>query len=145
VVTKIKQGSLVVCLFLFLFVVIGGGLHLNPGGAFLAAATGTPLVIHVFNRRCAGMAALWLGSVWRRLWESTSARERSSTSKGKLQTSTWEDKQSSERKYRTEIIARDIVLLGSRDVGEKGRPETHGEESNTEPVASAVADSDIPF
>jgi hypothetical protein len=57
VVTKIKHGSLVVCLFLFLFVVIGGGLHLNPGGAFLAAATGTPLVIHVFNRRCAGRAA----------------------------------------------------------------------------------------
>ena len=56
-VTKIKHGSLVVCLFLFLFVVIGGGLHLNPGGAFLAAATGTPLVIHVFNRRWAGRAA----------------------------------------------------------------------------------------
>ena len=51
---KIKQGSLVVCLFLFLFVVIGGGLHLNPGGAFLAAATGTPLIIHIFNRRWAG-------------------------------------------------------------------------------------------
>ncbi len=52
--TKTKQGSLVVCLFLFLFVVIGGGPHLNAGGAFLAAATGTPLVIHVFNRRWAG-------------------------------------------------------------------------------------------
>ena len=51
---KIKQSSLVVCLFLFLFVVIGGSLHLNPGGAFLAAATGTPLVIHVFNRRWEG-------------------------------------------------------------------------------------------
>ncbi len=51
---KIKQGSLVVCLFLFLFVVIGAGLHLNPGGAFLAAVTGTPLVIHVFNRRWEG-------------------------------------------------------------------------------------------
>jgi hypothetical protein len=38
------------CLFLFLFVVIGGGLHLNPGGAFIAAATGTPLLIYVFNR-----------------------------------------------------------------------------------------------
>ena len=49
--TKLKQGSLVVCLFLFLFVVIGSSLHLNPGGAFLAAATGTPLVIHVFNRQ----------------------------------------------------------------------------------------------
>ena len=51
---KLKQGSLVVCLFLFLFVVIGGGLHLNPGGAFLAAVTGTPLVIHVLNRRWEG-------------------------------------------------------------------------------------------
>jgi hypothetical protein len=47
---KIKQYSLIVCLFLFLFVVIGGGLHLNPGGAFIAAATGTPLLIYVFNR-----------------------------------------------------------------------------------------------
>ena len=47
---KVKQASLAVCLFLFLFVVIGGGLHLNPGGAFLAAVTGTPLVIHLFNR-----------------------------------------------------------------------------------------------
>ncbi len=35
--TKVTRVSLVVCLFLFLFVVIGGGLHLNPGGAFLAA------------------------------------------------------------------------------------------------------------
>ncbi len=51
--TKIKQYSLIVCLFLFLFVVIGGGLHLNPGGAFIAAATGTPLLIFVFNRRLA--------------------------------------------------------------------------------------------
>lgn len=47
---KIKQGFLIVCPFPFLFVVIGGGLHLNPGGAFLAAATGTPLVICFFNR-----------------------------------------------------------------------------------------------
>ena len=49
---KIKQVALIACLFLFLFVVIGGGLHLNPGGALLAAATGTPLVIHFFTRRC---------------------------------------------------------------------------------------------
>lgn len=49
---KIRQVALIACLFLFLFVVIGGGLHLNPGGAFLAAATGTPLVIHFFNRSC---------------------------------------------------------------------------------------------
>ncbi|HEY5174391.1 MAG TPA: hypothetical protein VII95_02370 [Terriglobales bacterium] len=48
---KVKNYALVICLFVFLFVVLGGGLHLNPGGALLAAATGTPLVIYAFNRR----------------------------------------------------------------------------------------------
>ena len=51
---KVKNYSLVVCLFVFLFVVVGGGLHMNPGGAFLAAATGTPLMIYAFNRRFSG-------------------------------------------------------------------------------------------
>jgi hypothetical protein len=51
VLAKIKQAALMGCLFVFLFIVIGGGLHLNPGGALLAAATGTPLVIHFLNRR----------------------------------------------------------------------------------------------
>jgi hypothetical protein len=43
--SKVKNYALVLCLFVFLFVIIGGGLHLNPSGAILAAATGTPLVI----------------------------------------------------------------------------------------------------
>ena len=47
---KMKQYALGACLFTFLFVVVGGGLHLNPGGAFLAALSGTPLTIHIFNR-----------------------------------------------------------------------------------------------
>ena len=51
---KVKNYSLVVCLFIFLFVVVGGGLHMNPGGALLAAATGTPLMIYAFNRRSSG-------------------------------------------------------------------------------------------
>jgi hypothetical protein len=50
VLAKIKQAALIGCLFVFLFIVIGGGLHLNPGGALLAAAAGTPLVIHFFTR-----------------------------------------------------------------------------------------------
>ena len=48
---RLKNYGLVICLFVFLFVIIGGGLHLNPSGAFLAAASGTPLVIYVFRRR----------------------------------------------------------------------------------------------
>ena len=50
---KLKNSALALCLFVFLFVVIGGGFHLTPGAAFLAAVSGTPVVIYAFNRRCA--------------------------------------------------------------------------------------------
>ena len=36
---------------------------------------------------------------------------------GRIQTSSWEDKQSGEKKYRTEIIANDLVLLSGRGEG----------------------------
>ena len=62
---------------------------------------------------------------------------------GKLQTSSWEDRQSGERKYRTEIVALDIVLLGVRNNGAEGRAEALSDELR--PTASGVADSDIPF
>ena len=51
---RLKNYALVICLFVFLFVIIGGGLHLNPSGAFLGAATGTPLLIYAFHRRFDG-------------------------------------------------------------------------------------------
>ena len=53
-------------------------------------------------------------------------------------------RQSGEKKYRTEIVARDIVLLGSRDNGHEGKGELSGEQSSPEP-APAVVDDDIPF
>src|SRR5438445_3089180 len=48
--SQLKSYSLGACLFVFLFVVVGAGLHLNPMGAFVAALSGTPLVIHAANR-----------------------------------------------------------------------------------------------
>ena len=47
---KLKSYSLILCLFVFLFVIIGGGLHLNPIGAFAAALSATPLILHSVNR-----------------------------------------------------------------------------------------------
>ena len=81
---------------------------------------------------------------------------------GSLRTSSWEDKQSGEKKYRTEIIAQDLVLLGGRGEGGSGggdfegrsrsaaapssfdqrapqQPEEHHQESTT------ITDEDIPF
>src|SRR5882757_1925329 len=39
---------------------------------------------------------------------------------GKLQTSSWEDKQSGEKKDRNEIVAQEVVQLGGRGEGDSG-------------------------
>ncbi|HZC24666.1 MAG TPA: single-stranded DNA-binding protein [Candidatus Binatia bacterium] len=84
---------------------------------------------------------------WQRLAEIVGEYVRKGSKlyvEGKLQTSNWEDKQSGERKYRTEIVARDIVLLDSRDNGENAGVRNPNQQSSPEPVTSAV-DDDIPF
>jgi single-strand DNA-binding protein len=63
---------------------------------------------------------------------------------GKLQTSTWEDKQTREKRYRTEIVAREILLLSSRENGQEDTQTTAGEESTPDSVPTPV-DDDIPF
>jgi single-strand DNA-binding protein len=45
----------------------------------------------------------------------------------KIQTSSWEDRQSGERKYRTEIVARDLLLLRPRENSDTGH---HGPTHN---------------
>jgi single-strand DNA-binding protein len=71
---------------------------------------------------------------------------------GKLQTSSWEDRQSGEKKYRTEIVARDIVLLGGGNAennghaGEKQQNGNSGRHSHPEEYTEAqITDADIPF
>ena len=46
---KLTNYAVVICLFVFLFVVIGNGLHLTPAGSLIAAMSGTPLVIFAFS------------------------------------------------------------------------------------------------
>ena len=84
---------------------------------------------------------------WQRLAEIVGEYVRKGSKlyvEGKLQTSTWEDKQSGERKYRTEIVAWDIVLLGSRDNGPEGKGEMPNAESGLE-SAQVEAGDEIPF
>ncbi len=67
---------------------------------------------------------------------------------GKLQTSSWEDRQSGEKRYRTEIVARDLVLLESRDNGNGAQSAVsqNAEQPETgEAEPGAIADEDIPF
>lgn len=65
---------------------------------------------------------------------------------GKLQTSCWEDGQSGERKYKTEIVVRDLILLGAGANGTGNRER----DAETTEAPSAVTESagsaeDIPF
>lgn len=75
---------------------------------------------------------------------------------GRLRTDSWEDKQSGEKKYRTEIVANDMVLLGGgagRGEGEEGRGRgaaaSHNDMDQRAPEPAAkgteITDEDIPF
>ena len=79
---------------------------------------------------------------------------------GRLQTSSWDDKETGQKKYKTEIIANDLVLLSGRGEGDaeggsrgysRGASagggsfdQSHGHQE--EPAhATGIQDEDIPF
>jgi|SRR5205807_201067 len=61
---------------------------------------------------------------------------------GRLQTSSWDDKQSGEKKYRTEIIAHDLVLLGGRGESGGGGGDYEGRSSRGASAAAPASSFD---
>jgi len=71
---------------------------------------------------------------------------------GSLRTSSWDDKESGQKKYKTEIIANELVLLSGRgEGGEMARGAAAGnnfDQRSPEPAAAPsgpISDEDIPF
>jgi single-strand DNA-binding protein len=67
---------------------------------------------------------------------------------GKLKTTSWEDRQSGERKYRTQVVARDLVLLGSRHDGNSDQtttPHSPEQSESFDAGPGAIVDESIPF
>jgi single-strand DNA-binding protein len=78
---------------------------------------------------------------------------------GRLQTRSWEDKQTGQKKYMTEVVASDLVLLGGRGEASEGGGYSRGAASAAgggnnfdqrvpEPEtagATPISDDDIPF
>ena len=66
---------------------------------------------------------------------------------GKLQTTSWDDRQSGERKYRTQVVARALVLLDSRGNVRNSQAANDRSPGETEaaPTAPSEALEDIPF
>src|SRR5215472_4475825 len=92
--------------------------------------------------------------VWRRLAEIVGEFVSKGSQlyiEGKLQTTSWEDRQSAGKKYRTEVVADDLVLVGSREkrTGAHRSGSDRAEKSkSTDPAvtrASEMSDDDLPF
>ena len=73
---------------------------------------------------------------------------------GRLQTRSWEDKQTNQKRYMTEVVASDLVLLGGRgeSSGDSGGArggnnfDQRVPEHETAPaMSSPISDEDIPF
>jgi single-strand DNA-binding protein len=78
---------------------------------------------------------------------------------GRLQTRSWDDKQSGQKKYMTEVVANDLVLLGGRGEGGGGDQSSRGvaggnnfdqrtpeaEHATASASSSPITDEDIPF
>ena len=96
--------------------------------------------------------------LWQRLAEIAAEylkKGRSVYVEGRLQTRSWEDKQGQKR-YTTEIVASDLVLLGGGGRGEEGGgrgssrgndfdQSSHGDFDSAPSRATEITDDDIPF
>lgn len=75
---------------------------------------------------------------------------------GRLQTRSWEDKQTGQKRYMTEVVVDDLVLIGGRHEDRYTQEPAQNQNSNRkssggqgrrepEPVVDEITDSDIPF
>lgn len=65
---------------------------------------------------------------------------------GKLQTRTWEDRQTGQKRYATEVLVDTLTMLGSRDRNAGGRQaEQQHEDPPPEGDPATVTDDDLPF
>jgi len=63
---------------------------------------------------------------------------------GRLRTRSWDDKDSGQKRYRTEVIASDVTLLDSRGAGAKQATD-EGYEMHPAVTPGEITDDDIPF
>ena len=93
---------------------------------------------------------------WEKLAELTERflkRGKTVALSGYLQTSSWEDKQSGQKRYKTEVVARDITFMDSGSRSDGGTRQAPAPRQQAAPQARATApaedafisDDDLPF
>ena len=128
-------------------VILIGNLGKDPEVKYTPSGTAIAKFSLATNERYKDKAGEWQDRTeWHNIvaWQRTAEiageylkKGRSVYIEGRLQTRSWEDKTSGQKKYMTEIVANDLVLLGG------GRGEG-GEASGGKGARSAAAGSDAP-
>src|SRR5947209_999326 len=152
-------------------VMLIGNLGKDPEVKFTPGGTAVAKFSLATNERFKDKAGEWQDRTewhnivaWQRLAEIIGEYVKKGSKvyiEGRLQTSSWEDKQSGEKKYRTEIIASDLLLLGGRGEGGGGDYEGRASRGAAATPASSydqrspqgdehgqpaeITDDDIPF
>ena len=153
-------------------VILVGHLGKDPEVKFTTQGTPVAKITIATNSKFKGKDGNWQETtewhnvvLWQRLAEIAGEYLKKGGQvyiEGRLQTRSWDDKQTGQKKYMTEVVANDLVLLGGR--GQGGRSDHAGssrgasassgannfDQSVPEPEhapagSSPITDEDIPF
>src|SRR6266487_4261134 len=108
-------------------VILIGNLGKDPEVKYTPSGTPVAKLTLATNERFKDKGGEWQDRtewhnivVWQRLAEIAGEYLKKGASvfiEGKLQTSSWDDKETGQKRYKTEIIAHELVMLGSRGEG----------------------------
>ncbi|MGA9040482.1 MAG: single-stranded DNA-binding protein [Terriglobales bacterium] len=144
-----------------------GNLGKDPEIKYTPSGTAVAKITLATNERFKDKAGEWQDRtewhnvvLWQRLAEIAGEYLKKGSKvyvEGRLQTRSWDDKTSGQKKYMTEVVAGDIILLGGRgeggggDLGGRSQGAASGNNFDQrapepEPAgASPISDEDIPF
>ena len=150
-------------------VILLGNLGKDPEVKFTPQGTAVAKLALATNERYKDKEGQWQDRtewhnvvLWQRLAEIAGEYLKKGSKvyiEGRLQTRSWEDKQTNQKKYMTEVVASDLVLLGGRGegAGDAGGYSRGASAANNnfdqrtpepEPAvagSSPISDEDIPF
>jgi single-strand DNA-binding protein len=150
-------------------VILIGNLGKDPEVKFTPSGTPVAKITLATNERFKDKSGEWQDRtewhnvvLWQRLAEIAGEYLKKGGKvyiEGRLQTRSWDDPKTNQKKYMTEVVANDLVLLGSRGDGGGGGDSSGSRsagnnnfdqrapepEHETATASSPISDEDIPF
>ena len=145
-------------------VILIGNLGKDPEVKYTPSGTAVAKITLATNERFKDKSGEWQDRtewhnvvLWQRLAEIAGEYLKKGGKvyiEGRLQTRSWDDKQTNQKKYMTEVVASDLVLLGGRGEGGGESSGSRGGGSSfdqraaePEPATASgpITDEDIPF